>query len=301
MNKNTSASWINQVEELVLAGGGVKLLSVCGMWMVLQQLMPSFGTQIKRISGSSAGAFFGLMVTLNYRSDEMWTLVQHLPVDQLCLKHINWSSLFSHMGLFNKNTLEHWVSVLFQQKSISPECTFVELFEKTGRLLTVTVTVVNTETVEYHNALLTPHFPVLRSVVASMSIPVVFQPTVVQGDPNQTKYYWVDGGLLENVPLRFCDISKTLVVYFVRDVSLQVNGIQNYLSRLMFMCSNALQCSQLHTIPAQWKYRVLGLYTGHQSAFPVTTLWNAENKRRLFWQMVLSGILQTVLYLLLSM
>lgn len=83
--------------------------------------------------------------------------------------------------------------------------TFAELYALTRRELAIVVTNLSTRRMEIHSYKHTPDTLVLSSLMASMSIPLLFPPIQIQGNS------YVDGGLVNNFPIaQLWPMEKTL-------------------------------------------------------------------------------------------
>lgn len=85
--------------------------------------------------------------------------------------------------------------------------TFAVMHEITGVDLVVTGTNVTSRKPLNFSRALTPSFPVSEAVAISMNLPGVFKPVSLEGTSLGTAYqgFWVDGGLLDNLPLHAFD------------------------------------------------------------------------------------------------
>jgi len=156
---------------LVLSGGGARGLAHIGVIKALQEL----GVSIDMISGTSAGAIVGALFAKGLTPAEMFTAVSGLSLLKSARPAWAWSGLLTMDGL-----------VALLNKYI-PENNFNALKIP----LTVAATEVRLCQVHYFTAgELTP------AIVSSCSIPAVFNP-VAFGN-----HLYVDGGLLDNLPVR---------------------------------------------------------------------------------------------------
>lgn len=75
------------------------------------------------------------------------------------------------------------------------QLTFAELYSLTRRELAIVVTNMSTKRMEIHSYKTTPEFNVMSSLIASMSIPLVFPAININGN------FYVDGGIVNNFPI----------------------------------------------------------------------------------------------------
>jgi len=96
--------------------------------------------------------------------------------------------------------------------------TFGILEDITNVKLAFTGTNVTSRQLEYFSSDYTPNFPVGEAVAISMNLPILFKPVTVHynvhlNDVNGRKRYrgeWVDGGLLNNLPMHYFDDLEAL-------------------------------------------------------------------------------------------
>ncbi|MFE2124603.1 patatin-like phospholipase family protein [Rhodococcus aetherivorans] len=95
---------------------------------------------------------------------------------------------------------------------------FSTFFELTGVDLVITGVNVTRRRPAMFSRRLTPDFPVADAVAISMNLPVIFKParidavvptTVFNADPLAYQGFWVDGGVLNNLPLHAFDANFT--------------------------------------------------------------------------------------------
>lgn len=83
---------------------------------------------------------------------------------------------------------------------------FRQFSHLTGVNLVVTGTNVSTRRPAYFSAAATPEFPVIEAVGISMSFPLLFKPVIVVSDDESVGTgFWVDGGMLNNLPIHAFD------------------------------------------------------------------------------------------------
>lgn len=155
---------------IAFSGGGARGTAHIG---VLQALLEN-DIRPDVISGSSAGAIVGALYAAGLEPPQMMELVRESSV----LKILKVGMPIA--GLTNLSYLRDRLSRLIKHDS----------FEELERELFVAITNLNTGQLELRNS-----GPLLDVVVASCSIPLVFKPVEIDG------HYYVDGGLLNNLPV----------------------------------------------------------------------------------------------------
>jgi NTE family protein len=162
-----------------LSGGGVRGVAHIGILKALEEL----GLTIQVISGTSAGSLVGCLYASGLKPDEIFNLIKEMSI----LKSVRPAWAFT--GLFTMDGLKE---ILYQNIK-------VDNFSSLKIPLTVAATNIRNGTAHYFS-----EGPLISSVVASCSIPVIFNPVTINDN------LYVDGGLVDNLPVKpirdRCDI-----------------------------------------------------------------------------------------------
>lgn len=183
---------------VVFGGGGMKAAAFAGAALGL--CAPSSGLlrhcEVAHCVGTSAGAVFALLLALEWNPQRMVDLVLETRfgavVDAPCAAAALWGVL-AHWGAIDQRTMRAWLEALLAESLGSGEATFADLLRKTGRHLHVVATSVDTRHMRVFGTKSSPHLRIADCVLASMAIPVLFRPIVIEGET------LVDGGLCENL------------------------------------------------------------------------------------------------------
>ncbi len=205
----------DQIESLVFSGGGAKGLAYAGVVDELGRRI--ILTDIKRVAGASAGAIIALIFGLGYTPKEIIKIIKNTnfakfldckggvdlnAVLQNPLKHpIGVAYLGERLittgalcdGLFAREFL----AKLIENKQISRDINFNQLFNHTGIELNIVCCDVSRKQTLIHNHKNSPDLSVLDAVHTSMSIPLIFKPVDLYHDGTSG----VDGGTTDNYPL----------------------------------------------------------------------------------------------------
>jgi predicted acylesterase/phospholipase RssA len=102
----------------------------------------------------------------------------------------------------------------FGSALLDPRVDFDLFFRMTNIDLVVTGTNISSKSAALFSRRHTPKFPVAEAVSISMNLPVIFKPVFIETDIETSKYVratdqyhglWVDGGMLNNLPIRVFD------------------------------------------------------------------------------------------------
>lgn len=155
---------------IALSGGGARGLAHLGVLKALKeyQLFPEI------LSGVSAGAIVGAFYADGYEPEEILEMFIKEKLYHLIRVTI------PKEGLLRPSGLRELISNYLRAKD----------FSDLNMPLYIAATNLNTGTIEYFN-----QGPLAEKIIASASIPVLFNPTKIGG------YTYVDGGVIDNLPV----------------------------------------------------------------------------------------------------
>ena len=155
---------------------------------------------IKRCSGTSAGAIVAALVCLGYTTKEIKDILNKTDF-KLFKDNLNIFRLFRRYGLYKGDYFLKWFQQLIINKGFDKNITFKELLEKTNRGLYVFSTNINIRDIQGFSADYTPNVKIAEAVRASMSIPIFFKAYTINGLDG----IYIDGGLAYNYPMSVFD------------------------------------------------------------------------------------------------
>ncbi len=156
---------------IVLSGGGARGFAHVGVLQALNEA----GIFPDVISGTSAGALFGVLYADGYSPKEIMTLMNSNSRFHYIRPTVSKEGLLQISGI----------------ERILKESLRAKKFEDLKIPLYVTATDLNNGKPEYFS-----EGDLLKPVLASASIPVLFKPVVIN------KIVYVDGGVLDNLPIK---------------------------------------------------------------------------------------------------
>lgn len=198
-------------KNLVFEGGGVKGIAYVGAMEVLENL--GILGDIQRAGGTSAGAINALLFGLNYTPNETKRILKKLNFKNFL--DDDWGvirdtkRLFEKYGVYKGDFFRKWVGKLIEAKTGNPDSTFNDLAamrqQKGFRDVYFAGTNLSTGFSEVFSMEHTPRMPVADAVRISMSIPLFFASV-----RNFRDDVYVDGGVLDNYPIKLFDRAKYL-------------------------------------------------------------------------------------------
>ena len=197
--------------NLVFEGGGVKGVGYLGALEILEEKGILSG--ITRIGGTSVGAINAVLTGLNFSTKEskeiLWELNFKNFLDDSWGFIRDANRLCTEYGWYKGDFFRKWIGKLIQKKTGNSESTFADieaLKEKKGfRSLYLMGTNLSTGFSEIFSAEHTPRMCVADAARISMSFPFFF--TAIRNVRND---YYVDGGMLDNYPIKLFDREKYL-------------------------------------------------------------------------------------------
>ncbi len=184
--------------HLVFSGGGLAGIAYIGAIRYMQE--NGMMKHVHEVSGVSIGAFFACLVAMNIMPDE---LEQYLKEFFSKEENISFSLLTSLMTILDTYGLDDGNNMVmpirhFVKKKYGVETdtiTIAEFVKRTGINIVICAVNVNKRKPVYFSVDTTPDVCLYDAVQASMSVPMVMRPVVINGD------LYVDGGICDNYPL----------------------------------------------------------------------------------------------------
>jgi NTE family protein len=258
--------------NLVMEGGGVRGLAYSGALEVLEQ--KGILQHIENVAGSSAGAIAGLMVSLNYNSHEIDSVLQILKIQDF-----NDGKFFigeirrvrKEYGIYKGDKFENWLGQLIKYKTGNADITFnglrqLHLGDKRFKNFYCTATNITKQQLEILSWKNWPGMELKTAVHMSGCIPFYFVPVAIDSvgkevliKDTSVKYdLYVDGGMLCNYPINIFDscvgsgnsLTSENVIYNTHTLGLKLErGVQiaeynkNYTDIAPFQIENMKQYS----------------------------------------------------------
>ena len=168
------------MKYLALGPGAMGIFSILGAVYHLKDELKN----VQEIAGASAGSLIGLFLSLDNAIDDLVRFLFECDISQFYnLKLKNFITKYGFIDIFEiKKLLKNFLKV---------DPTFKDLPKK----FYVSVYNVNYERTEYFSVDTHPDMSVFDAVCISMSIPLMFTSTIIDGN------YYSDGGIFEKVPL----------------------------------------------------------------------------------------------------
>jgi len=196
--------------NLVFEGGGVKGIAYVGAVEVLEK--KRILKNVRRVAGTSAGAINALLVGLQFSIPEMrevlWNLDFNSFMDDSWGIVRDGKRLLEEFGWYKGDFFRDWIGNLLERKTGNRHATFGDIQRSSRNFKEIYFLGTNlstgfSEVFSYEH---TPRMCVADAVRISMSIPLFFAAKrSLRGD------LYVDGGVLQNYPIKLFDREKYVV------------------------------------------------------------------------------------------
>ncbi|NPA41613.1 MAG: patatin-like phospholipase family protein [Aquificae bacterium] len=188
--------------NLVLSGGAARGIAHIGVLKALEEM----GFKVKALSGSSAGAIVSVFYSYGYSPEEMMGLIQETK----------WFSLFRpkipRSGLFSLKKSEDYLRKLIKTDRIE---------DLSKRVFICTTDLLSARPLYFSKGDLVP------ILLGSCALPGIFEPV------RYGEYLFVDGGVMNNLPVEPFERYKTLKVGVDVNPIERVEEVSNVVSILI--------------------------------------------------------------------
>ena len=214
--------------EIIISSGGAKGIAVLGSLKSFYKMYPN--NQITYFTGCSVGSLFCLLLTLDYTIKEIKDIV--CKIDFGNFQSLKVRNLLNNCGFDDGSKFGNLIKAFIINKKYNPNITFKELYQLTGRVLTISVTNITKGIPEYHNYITTPDLNIVLSIRMSINIPILFAPILYNN------CYYVDGGLLDPYPYFYHKDTKKIGFWLCEKY--EFNFFKNETSTFVNELSNGL-------------------------------------------------------------
>jgi NTE family protein len=187
-------------KNLVLAGGGIKLICILGAIKFLEEC--NYLQNIEKLYANSAGAIISLQIILGYTSSEIIDFYNKFELEKLLV--LNIENVFTDFCIYENHKLEKLIKLFisFKYGAQYENITLLELFNKSNKYFSISTVSLGKKKVIHLTHLNYPDLYVWKAILMSTSIPLAFKPIEYDTD------LFVDGGLLENFPFSSIPVSE---------------------------------------------------------------------------------------------
>lgn len=221
--------------HLILSGGGIQGLSYIGVYRYLKQF--KLFESVRHIVGCSIGAIFAYLFALDFSVEELEKIVLSFIQDPIYTDFDleGLLTLYENKGLYTAERFKNILIDVFERKynrrvtSIS----FQEFSKLTGKNIYISAVKLSSLTPIIFSNIDTAEIDVFTAVLASMAIPFLFQPIIINDE------YYIDGGVINSLPiecLTYHSTDRVLALYLTMIKSVSYETLKNpvhYFSQIL--------------------------------------------------------------------
>lgn len=178
-------------DSLVLSGGGVKGIAHLGVIDYYKDQGRFSNEYVKEYVGTSVGSIICTLLMCDYTP---WDIFSCIYKQKFAIPVLNIMTILQDFGLFNIDSIIECVREMIMTK-YEKIPTMLELYQLTGKKLTITTTNISTYSPCYISYITKPDLDIMTAIKMSCSIPLIFKRIDYQGE------YFVDGGIVNNFPI----------------------------------------------------------------------------------------------------
>lgn len=187
------------IKHLVISGGGPLLLNMYGALKQSNILEMWSHDSIETYHGTSAGAVLSTFMALKYDWDELDNYIINRPWQTILnFNVLNIYDYYINNGVMEQKFIYDMFSPLFKAKDIDLDIDMKTFCEMTGVSMYFYATEYSTFEIKEFSAESTPRAKILDVIYASMAIPILFKPIMIE------EKLYLDGSMLMNYPITKC-------------------------------------------------------------------------------------------------
>ncbi len=195
-----------EIDTICMSGGGIKGFSFVGAIDYLNNIKYINIKKITNWVGTSAGSIIALLLSIGYSPVEIGEFILDFDFKKMD-PDISVENVFLKYGISNGERFEFILKSFIKNKMGIEDINFKNLYQVTKKNLIVIGTNFTKCCEEEFSYEKTPLMSVITAVRISCSIPVFFTPVFYSGS------YYVDGGVTNNFPIKYCNKDTTLGLY----------------------------------------------------------------------------------------
>jgi len=183
---------------IVLSGGALKGFNILGGLHYYYE--NNLTNNIENYIGTSIGSIICYLLIIGYTPIEILNECIMLDFNNIVDTNININkinNLINNFGLLNFENLLNNILIKLNEKKFTYIPSLLELYEITGKSLTICTYNLSKLQVEYINKDTDPHLSCLHAIKMSCNIPLIFDKCIYNN------YLYIDGAYYDNFPIKY--------------------------------------------------------------------------------------------------
>jgi len=204
--------------HLIFSGGNIWGIVYIGILRYLY--INDLHLHIKDVAGTSFGSTFAIIFALKIPIElieEQFYLFSENE-DMKLISTTNIKNIFRDYGLVSTHKYLVYLKKYIQDTFNKDDLTFMEISKMFGINLHINALCINTGKNVIFNVNNTPNTYILQACAASMSIPFIYKPEIINN-----KYY-IDAGMIENIiQIEFANVKKDFILNVIINIDSKPN------------------------------------------------------------------------------
>ena len=230
------------IKTLCLSGGGIHGICYIGAIEYLEINNYLKLTDIDTFVGTSVGSILCFLFNIGYTLKELKQFILEFDFKKL-EPHIDSIFFLTNFGIDNGNKIMTIIKIFLFEKFSLNDITFKELFEKTNKKIKILTTNYTKSRSEMFSVDTFPNFSVINAIRMSISIPFFFTPVEFNDS------YYIDGGITNNFPIRYCDPNSSLGIIIVTHednvLKKSIESLPNYFIGICRLAIDSISLNQI--------------------------------------------------------
>lgn len=230
------------IKTLCLSGGGTHGICYIGAIEYLEMNNYLKLTDIDTFVCTSVGSIVCFLFNIGYTLKELKQFILEFDFKKL---EPNIDSIFflTNFGIDNGNKIITIIKIFLFKKFSLNDITFKELFDKTNKKIKIFTTNYTKSKSEMFSVDTFPNVSVINAIRMSISVPFLFTPVEFNDS------YYIDGGITNNFPIRYCDPNNSLGIMIVNnEKKVLKKSIESLPDYFIGICKLALDSISLNQI-----------------------------------------------------
>ena len=204
---------------MIICGGGINGIAIVG---ALYEFLINYDiNKIKTILGISVGSLISMLLCVGYDKDEIMNLF--LDIEMKDFSDFKISRFLKSYGLDNGENIKKLLKAILMYKNYSPDLTFKELYDLTGRELIIVGTNVNKGIPIFYNIKDYPDTKIVDAIRVSASFPGIYTPVI-----ENNNHHLIDGCILEPYPIDYFDNPDEVIGFLIKNNVPNCNNMKEY-------------------------------------------------------------------------